>query len=252
MGFQIMRGNVFHPLTLKKFRNMRRIEKGSAMPIDPHHIPTILQSSSSQPQMTHKPRKPIRKVTEVPQPSEPMKHVVDKAVYKELDDRLVRLATTASSLKAKHDSESSYTEESLSENASKQGRMIDDIDADEDMTLVNVQVDAEMFDVDTDLGGEELFVEQEVFADKEKIDEVTLAQALAELKTSKPKAKRDKEKGIMVEELVKHKKKGQIRLDEEASLKLQAELHAEFDEEQRLAREKAKTELEANIALIEI
>nr|GEZ36509.1 hypothetical protein [Tanacetum cinerariifolium] len=35
--------------------------------------------------------------------------------------------------------------------------------------------------------------------------------------------------------------------DEEAALKLQAE----FDEEQRLAREKATKELEANIALIE-
>ncbi|GJT07196.1 hypothetical protein Tco_0841658 [Tanacetum coccineum] len=43
------------------------------------------------------------------------------------------------------------------------------------------------------------------------------------------------------------KKKDLIRLDKEAALKLQAE----FDEEERLAREKAKKEKEANIALIE-
>ncbi|GJV54259.1 hypothetical protein Tco_1450000 [Tanacetum coccineum] len=43
------------------------------------------------------------------------------------------------------------------------------------------------------------------------------------------------------------KKKDLIRLDEEVALKLQAE----FDEEERLAREKAEKEKEANIALIE-
>ncbi|GKA81583.1 hypothetical protein Tco_0788275 [Tanacetum coccineum] len=58
----------------------------------------------------------------------------------------------------------------------------------------------------------------------------------------------DKGKGILIEEPVKPmKKKVQIMLDEEAALKLQAE----FDEEERLAREKAKKEKEANIALIE-
>nr|GFA82185.1 hypothetical protein [Tanacetum cinerariifolium] len=63
------------------------------------------------------------------------------------------------------------------------------------------------------------------------IDEVTLAKALAELKASIPKLK----------------KKDQIRLDEEIALKLQAE----FNEKQRVTREKAQKELEANIALIE-
>nr|GEV11948.1 putative ribonuclease H-like domain-containing protein [Tanacetum cinerariifolium] len=73
--------------------------------------------------------------------------------------------------------------------------------------------------------------------------EITLAQALEALKTSKPK---DKGKGIMIEEPVKSKKKDQIRLDEEAAKMLQAE----FDEEERLAREKAKKEERSNIALI--
>nr|GEV40219.1 hypothetical protein [Tanacetum cinerariifolium] len=111
--------------TKKFFRNMRRIKKGfsrritplfptmvvqsqlgegSAMPTDPYHTPIILQSSSSQPQKTHKPRKPTRKVTKVPQPSEPMEHVADEAVHKKLGECLVRTATTASSLEAEQDS----------------------------------------------------------------------------------------------------------------------------------------------------
>nr|GEX75916.1 hypothetical protein [Tanacetum cinerariifolium] len=61
----------------------------------------VLQLSISQQLDTQKHRKPRRKVNKVPQPSDPMKHVVDEAVYKELDDRLVRAATNASSLEAK-------------------------------------------------------------------------------------------------------------------------------------------------------
>nr|GFA95465.1 hypothetical protein [Tanacetum cinerariifolium] len=55
--------------------------------------------------------------------------------------------------------ESSGDAESLGEDASKQERRIDAIDADEDITLASVHDvdDKEMFDVD-DLGGEELFV----------------------------------------------------------------------------------------------
>nr|GEV71778.1 reverse transcriptase domain-containing protein [Tanacetum cinerariifolium] len=136
-------------------------------------------------------RNPRRKVTEVPQPSDPIEHDTDEAVYKELDDRLVRATTTASSLEAEHDSD-------FNKDASKQGRKIHDIDADEDITLVNDQHNEQMFDVN-DLQGEEVFV-QEDFANKEvnaagevnaasiatsnsaaitmTVDEVTLAQAL--------------------------------------------------------------------------
>nr|GEY59575.1 hypothetical protein [Tanacetum cinerariifolium] len=75
------------------------------MPTDPHHILTILQpSSSSQPQKTHKPRKPKRKDTKVPHPSGPTDNVADKAVHKKLCDYLVMAATTTSSLGAKQDS----------------------------------------------------------------------------------------------------------------------------------------------------
>nr|GEW71442.1 hypothetical protein [Tanacetum cinerariifolium] len=148
--------------------------------------------------------KPTRKFTQVPQPSDPIEHVADKTVHKEVGDSLVRASTTASSLEAEQDSgninktqskatpnESSSQrtnsgggprcqeaigilllklgripgdEESLGEHASKQWR-IKAIDVNEDITVVNVQDDAKMFDVN-DLGGEEVFVaEQEVVKD---------------------------------------------------------------------------------------
>ncbi|GJT12079.1 hypothetical protein Tco_0859121 [Tanacetum coccineum] len=186
--------------------------------------------------------------------------------------------------------ESSDNEESLGEDASKQGR-IDAINADEEITLVSVQnVDEEMFDVNV-LDGKEVFVaEQEVVVNDVSnvvstagdativsvattntatittVDGITLAQALIEIKSTKPKEKRvviqelgestttislqqsqDKGKGTLIESVKPIKKKDLIRLDEEVALKLQAK----FDEEERLAREKAEKEKEANIALIE-
>nr|GEU31894.1 retrovirus-related Pol polyprotein from transposon TNT 1-94 [Tanacetum cinerariifolium] len=61
--------------------------------------------------------------------------------------------------------DSSKYEQSLGEDASNQERKIDDIDQDDNITLVNDQGDAEMFDVN-DLHGEEVFVDKEV-VDKE-------------------------------------------------------------------------------------
>nr|GEU56075.1 reverse transcriptase domain-containing protein [Tanacetum cinerariifolium] len=312
-------------------QNQSKLGKGSAMPTDPHHTPTILQPSLSQPQKTQKPRKPTRKDTQVPQPSGSTKSITYEAVRKELGDSLVMAAITASSLGAKQDSgnitksqskatpnesssqgtnsggspkyqetkgdttaqtrfesvskhfndsllargntlqsdedsmkldelmalyttlenrvldlekttttqcneidslkrrvkklekrnrsrthklkrlykvsltvrvESCGNEESLGDDASKQGRRIDAIDADKDITLVN-DVDKEMFDVD-DLGGEEVFVagqnenvvEEVVNAAQVSTaattvtittKKITLAQALEALKTSKLK-----------------------------------------------------------------
>ncbi|GJX54049.1 hypothetical protein Tco_0282418 [Tanacetum coccineum] len=268
------------------------------------------------------PRKPKRKDTQVPQPSDPSDNVADEAVHKELGDSLVRAATTASSLEAEQDSgnitktrskatpnessslgttsgggprcqetigdtiaqtrfenvsklsndlllargntlrsdedrlklnelmelcttlqkkvldlektkttqandisslkrrvkklekkrslrthklkrlykvglsarvESSGDEESLGEDASKQAR-INAIDADEDITLVNVQDDAdnEVYDVGT-ATSDEVFAEHEVAVKDVNltVNEVTLAQALAALKSVKPKVKGD-------------------------------------------------------------
>ncbi|GJS96118.1 hypothetical protein Tco_0803086 [Tanacetum coccineum] len=74
-----------------------------AMPIEPQHTPTIIQPSTSQPQKKQRSRRPKRKDTDVPQPSGPITNVADEAVYEEIDDSLVRVATTASSLEAEQD-----------------------------------------------------------------------------------------------------------------------------------------------------
>ncbi|GKF60759.1 hypothetical protein Tco_0177545, partial [Tanacetum coccineum] len=150
--------------------------------------------------------------------------------------------------------ESSGDEESLGEDASKQGR-INAIDADEEITLVSVH------DVNVSTG-------EEVFTTI--VDDITLAQVLEEMKSIKPKKKgvviqelgestttissqlssqqsHDKGKGILIELVNPMNKKDLIMLDEETALNLQAE----FDKEERLAREKAEKEEEANISLIE-
>nr|GEU99722.1 uncharacterized mitochondrial protein AtMg00810-like [Tanacetum cinerariifolium] len=270
---------VTHLFPIMVIQNQSELGEGSAMPIDPHHKPTSLQPSSSQPQKTQKRKKPKIKDTQVPQPSGPTYSVVDEAAHKKLGDRLVRAATTASSLEAeqnnetirdttaqtrfgsvsKHSNDSllargntlqsdedslklnelmelctnlqnrvldlektktsqrneidslkrrvkkleqrnslgedaSKHERRIDEDASKQGKMIDAIDVDDEIILVN-DADNEMFDVD-DLGGEEVFVaEQKVVSTAATTktittEEITLAQALKALKTSKPKANR--------------------------------------------------------------
>ncbi|GKD55866.1 hypothetical protein Tco_1289253 [Tanacetum coccineum] len=144
------------------------------------------------------------------------------------------------------------------------GRRINDIDEDEDITLVNVQDndDKEMFNIDT-LIGDEVFAEQEVAAKDVNltVDEVSTATTTATIPTPRKgivitestkttttissQPSQDKGKGIMVEEPVKPmKKKVQIMLDEEIALKLQAEI----DEEERIAKAKEEKIDEANIA----
>ncbi|GJR60996.1 hypothetical protein Tco_1503158 [Tanacetum coccineum] len=85
-------------------QDQAKIGEGSANPIDPHHTPTIIQPSTSQPQMKQRSRRPKRKDTQVPQSSVPSDNVVDEAVNEEMGDSLVRAATTASSLEAEQDS----------------------------------------------------------------------------------------------------------------------------------------------------
>nr|GEZ69621.1 hypothetical protein [Tanacetum cinerariifolium] len=97
------KGPIFHAVPNNVPQYYKRIG-GSTIPTDPHHIPTIIQPSSSQPQKIQKPRKPKKKDTQVHQPSGPTKSVADEAVHNELGDRLVRAATTASSLEAEQDS----------------------------------------------------------------------------------------------------------------------------------------------------
>ncbi|GJS66200.1 hypothetical protein Tco_0680764 [Tanacetum coccineum] len=151
----------------------------------------------------------------------------------------------------------SFNEASLGdqEDASKQGRKIDDIDADEDITLENVH-DAKMFDVN-DLHGDKVFVEKEVPVEEvvsvaEEIvnaatiieDEITLAQALAELKSVKPKVTTTTTAttlGILLQEPSESIPTTTTTIPSKDRGK------AKFVEEVRLPREKD----EANVALIE-
>ncbi|GJX42011.1 hypothetical protein Tco_0257001 [Tanacetum coccineum] len=84
-------------------QHQEEMGEGSANPTDPHHTPTIIQPSTSQPQKKQKPRRPKRKDTEIPQSSGPTDNVADEAVNKEMDDSLERAATTATSLDAEQD-----------------------------------------------------------------------------------------------------------------------------------------------------
>ncbi|GKE77845.1 hypothetical protein Tco_1543965, partial [Tanacetum coccineum] len=108
-------------------------------------------------------------------------------------------------------------EESLGEDASKHGRM-DAIDADEEITLVSVH------DVNVS-AGEKVFVADAtttvstattITATIKTVDDITLAQALEEMKTTKPKKKvvviqelalkemkttKPEKKGIVIQEL---------------------------------------------------
>ncbi|GJR46791.1 hypothetical protein Tco_1314894 [Tanacetum coccineum] len=307
---------------------------------DPQHTPTITQPSTSQPKKTQKPRKPKRKNTKVPQPSGSTEHVADEVVNEEMDDSLVRAATTASSLEAEQDSSNinktrskatlnepnphgtgscsgprcqetmgdtiaqtrfknvsktsndslltgvktprnqeiislklrvkklekkegsrthklkrlykvgrsarviSSDEASLGyqEDASKQGRKIDDIDKDAEITLVDETQgrygDDLMFDTVTTTG--EVVTTASVAISTTKptettfTNDLTLAQTLLEIIS----------KANMEEPEKPTKRKDQIRHDEEVAQRLQAQLQAELEEEDRFVRQR---EDEANI-----
>nr|GEV52488.1 ribonuclease H-like domain-containing protein [Tanacetum cinerariifolium] len=224
-------------------------------------------------------RKLIRKVTKVPQPSGPTENVADEAVNKEMDDSLNRvldLENTKTTQSLEIDSlkrrvkkldkkqwsmthklkrlykvgliawvESFNDNKDLDEDASKQGRISlggkEVFVANQDENVVEKEVDAAQVQVST-------VATTPIIS----IDEATLAQALAELKHEKSKAKakgivfyepkksttttktipkpksQDKGKAKMIKEHVKLKKKDQIQLDEEVALKFQADLQADL------------------------
>ncbi|GJU42398.1 hypothetical protein Tco_1195355 [Tanacetum coccineum] len=141
------------------------------------------------------------------------------------------------------------------EDASKQGR-IDDIDANEDIYLVNVHKDEDMFGLN-DLEAQELTALKSAKpkADKVMLQEpeqgtiTTTAATTVIAARTRPKAKwlvtvQDKGKSIMEEPEKPTKRKDQIRHDEEVTQRLQAQMQAKLEEEDRLVRQR---EEEANI-----
>ncbi|GJY12411.1 hypothetical protein Tco_0381720 [Tanacetum coccineum] len=74
----------------------------NAQPTYEEPIPHVSNVVSSSHQKTQTPRQALNQVTELPQTSEPIPIVPDKAVYEEWDDRVERAITTAASLNAEH------------------------------------------------------------------------------------------------------------------------------------------------------
>ncbi|GKC65355.1 hypothetical protein Tco_1097953 [Tanacetum coccineum] len=125
------------------------------------------------------------------------------------------------------------------EDASKQGRKIANLDA-----------DAEEVEVEKVVSTAEITT---VSATTTIVDELTLVQNLIEIKAAKPKAvtttatttttvAKDKGKEKMAEPEKPLKKKDQILIDEKIAQRLQEELQAELEEEERLARQKKEDE----------
>nr|GEW04456.1 retrovirus-related Pol polyprotein from transposon TNT 1-94 [Tanacetum cinerariifolium] len=170
----------------------------------------------------------------VPQPSGPTKSVADEVVHKELYDSLVRAATTASCLEADHDIGGGPRRQETIGDTIAQTRFERVSKHSNDSLLARARVESSGFEESL---GEDAS-KHEIRIDAIDADEdITLVN--------------DADNEMFdVDDLgdpSKPKKKDQIRLDEEAALKLQAE----FNEKERLAREKANKEQErANIALI--
>ncbi|GJY72034.1 putative ribonuclease H-like domain-containing protein [Tanacetum coccineum] len=181
--------------------------------------------------------------------------------------------------------ESSNDSLGTQEDASKQGRRIEDIDADAEVTLVNETQERQDEDLMFDTGvldGDEMFVDattittagvedsaaltiQVSTADKgdegvtaTKIDELTLAQTLIEKKETKPKVvitaatkkttTRPKDRGVVVQEPSEFRTSPEAQPSKNLERNIQAQLDAEIIEEERLERQKQEV---ANIALIE-
>ncbi|GKC79226.1 hypothetical protein Tco_1130000, partial [Tanacetum coccineum] len=248
--------------TKKIFRNMRRVREGfsgrdtplfptmmvqaqqeqsegSTMPTDPQHTPTIIQPSTSQLQKKQRLGRPKRKDTEIPHSSIPSDNIADEAVNKEMDDSLVRAATTAIGLDVEQDSgnidktqskatpnepsslgtsssggprcqdtmgtqlleldcssSGNYKFETKSQEVKEEMRVKNSQDQKiiQEITLVletqGRYGDEEMFDTGV-LDGDEVLAEPEVTVKDVdfSVDEVTLAQALVDLKSEKVQEK---------------------------------------------------------------
>ncbi|GKB52914.1 hypothetical protein Tco_0903667 [Tanacetum coccineum] len=240
--------------------------EGLANPTNSHHTPTIIQPSISQPQRKQRHRKPKRKDTKVPQPSGPTTNVEDKAVYKEMDDSLVRAATTSSSLEAecqetigdtyartRFERVSKLSNDPLFARGNTLQSSEDSLKLKELIELcTNVQ--NRVIDLENTTGDYKFETKISTTVDAAQVsttvtitpEEITLAQALQDLKAAKPKDK-GQAKMIELKPVKKLSKKDQLKLYEEVAQRLQAEFH----EQVRIERKKVEKEAEANIALKE-
>ncbi|GJU19515.1 hypothetical protein Tco_1152857 [Tanacetum coccineum] len=266
----------------------------SGIHTDSFQTPITTQPSSSRSQKKQSRRKHRKGTTvtqeetqqddSVPTPSNdiPLSEKVKDAQAKEIADlkkrvqklerkkksrttRLQRLRKVGESRRV----ESYKDKESLGdyEDASKQGRNIEDIDKDTDVSLVDDTQersgDVEMFDTN-DLHGDEVNVDMPVGEKQEQnakerevntsvedsvvpttIEEITLAQTLIQIKAAKPKVvttaatttttTRPKARGVVVQEPIKSKKE-----TEESSKGTEDELEFNKSKKAKSSKEKAK------------
>ncbi|GKD13529.1 hypothetical protein Tco_1197936 [Tanacetum coccineum] len=245
-----------------------QVGKGSEIPTDSHHTPTTTQPSTSKPQKKQSRRKQ-RKDTEDPQLSGPTEPVTD-------DTENVASVPT-------HSNDPLLSGEGLGdqEDAFKQGRKIDEIVQDPEVTLVdetqgrysdNLMFDTGVLDMaekEVDMAEKDVSIVDPVTTAGEVVT-TTNVVTLIEAKAAKPKDRRvivqepskfttttsplqpsqilqakDKGKAKMVEPEKPLKKKDQIMFNKEVAQKLQAQLDTKLEEEKKLARQR---EEDANIA----
>ncbi|GJS24822.1 hypothetical protein Tco_0453454 [Tanacetum coccineum] len=233
--------------TKKVFGNMKRVGKGFSGAVTPL-FPTMMKKQ--------KPRNPKRKDIEIPQSSGPTKPISNEAVNEEnvpthsndpllsgedrlkLEELMTLCTNLQNRLEKKQRSRTSKLkrlfkvgrsaqvvsseDEGLGnqEDASKQERKITDIDQDAVVTLV----------VETQ-GSEKVVEEVVSTAATITTEEINLAQALAELRSAKPK--------VMVQEPV---------INEELAFKYNVKKEEHKTKKQELVREKAEKVKEANIS----
>ncbi|GKE04210.1 hypothetical protein Tco_1396228, partial [Tanacetum coccineum] len=185
--------------------------------------------------------KPKRKDTQEPQSSDPIENVTDEVIHKELGDSLVRAATTSSSLEGEKDSGGGpRCQETIGdtiahtrfESVSKHSNdsLLARVAANEKDDELNVVEEvAEVINTATLITDTTTLSAATITTDYD--GDITFAQALIEMKSTKPKVKgvviqelgestttissqqsQDKGKGILIEPV---KKKDQILLDEE-------------------------------------
>nr|GEW05504.1 ribonuclease H-like domain-containing protein [Tanacetum cinerariifolium] len=148
------------------------------------------------------------------------------------------------------------SEDSMMEDASNQGRMIDDLDKDDAVDLMDdkgeekkeeeVKDDqvkgrqAEIYQIDMDHALKVLSMQEDEPEVQEVVDVVTTAKLITEVVTTASKSvtaakeekewfSKDKGKGIMIEEPKPLKKKQQVEIDEEYARKLHEELNKDID-----------------------
>ncbi|GJY17429.1 putative ribonuclease H-like domain-containing protein, partial [Tanacetum coccineum] len=251
--------------------------EGSEMPTVPQHTSPINQPSSSQPPKKQKPRKTKKQNTEVSQPSDPTELMADETEIMEsvpthsndpllsgedrlklnelmelcisLSQRVISLETTKTNqaleidnLKGESRSWKGGISLGAQKDASKQGRKINDLDA-----------DAEEVEVEKAVSTTEVTT---VGATTTTVDKLTLAQTLIEIKAAKPKAvitaatttttaiTSPKAKGVVVQE----PKEGKLakQREEDANIaewdNVQAMINADYELAARLQAQELRAE----------